>query len=113
MPSSTLKPKLDQSGLVYVDLTPTKEAIENFNPKKAKKKQSLPISIKAIPSGLACRIRLKRGEGIPIPIESNQERTQTLIGREVRVCLFDHVQKRFIGNTCIVEAEWKRTYEGK
>lgn len=113
LPSATLKPQLDPSGLVFTDLTPTREAVDNFDPKKAKKKSSLPISIKPYPSNLAVRIRLKRGEGIPIPIEPNEMRQRTLIGRELRVCLFDPSQREFLGNTCVVEAEWKRTYEGK
>jgi len=112
LPSSTLKPRVNSSGVVYVDVKPNIHTGSQAFTRKKKGTDIDAFSIKPIPSSLASEIKLVLATGIPIPSERNVNRATSIIGREVRVCLFNKTTNKFIGNIERIPADWRPEYEG-
>jgi|JI6StandDraft_1071083.scaffolds.fasta_scaffold03220_9 hypothetical protein len=97
MPSTSLRPKLDSSGLFYNDyfytnvnaIDPTKSCLERVSRYNQ----------------LALEIRFDEATGIPIPLETVIPRNN-ILRRTVYVSFFDNSQERSKDSICSLEAEW-------
>lgn len=102
LPASSFKPKYDPTCMHYEDILPQVSA---YNAAVTENK------LRPLPSQIASQITLIMGTGVPIPAKESINR-QDIVGRTVKIALFDVNRRAFIGNSTAVEANWKPQYEG-
>lgn len=102
LPSSCLKPKVDPSGLFY----------ENLELIHIVKNEGDSLLKKTDPK-LIFEIKFLMASGVPIPSQQNVKRESTILHRELKICLFDQSNNKFIGNSVNVVAGWKPEYEDR
>lgn len=104
LPSSTLRPKTDPTGILYEDIS-----VEN----DSKLKKGNTNILKQIDTVVNCKIQIAKATGVPIPDESSLDRNKGIVGRVLRIGLFNSTKNCFIGNTAYVNAKWNQDYEDR
>lgn len=67
--------------------------------------------IVAVKPAFAGSVFITNATGIPIPSSSMVNVNQQILGRLVRVCLYNEEKEEFIHNSAMVEAEWDQQHE--
>lgn len=110
LPSQGLKPQLSKSGIYYQGVLPPNQVTD---PKKTHKYEKKTFIRRTATNGLSMEIDLTRARGIPIPDPTKVSREQEIVGRQVRVLIFDKSVKQFIGNSVNIAANWYPSYEDR
>ena len=113
LPSSALKPKTRSSGMFYEDILPN-FPLKQKNTEPKSKNAQVPVyySIRPIASAIAAEIKLTLATGVPIPDAKAIDRASTIVGREVRACIFSKNINKYVSNIVNIPADWKSQYEG-
>ncbi|CAD8122209.1 unnamed protein product [Paramecium sonneborni] len=104
LPSSQLKPILDNCGFFYQGLNYVEAS--NFNIK-----QSILDKVN-IKNNFLAEIRLIEATGIPIPDEKDVPRN-SFLKREIGIILIDKAINKYEGNTIYIPATWNPEYEDR
>jgi hypothetical protein len=101
-PSATLRPVTDATGILYEDIVMDSDL----------KKKSL-TSLKQISTVVNCKIQFVKATGVPIPDESALDRKQNIVGRLLKMGLFNNSKNLFFGNTLSITCKWSEDYEDR
>jgi hypothetical protein len=101
-PSATLRPVTDATGILYEDIVMDSDL----------KKKSL-TSLKQISTIVNCKIQFDKATGVPIPDESALDRKQNIVGRLLKIGLFNNSKNFFFGNTLSITCKWSEDYEDR
>jgi len=101
-PSATLRPVTDATGILYEDIVMDSDL----------KKKSL-TSLKQISTIVNCKIQFDKATGVPIPDESALDRKQNILGRLLKIGLFNNSKNFFFGNTLSITCKWSEDYEDR
>jgi Ca2+-binding EF-hand superfamily protein len=101
-PSATLRPVTDATGILYEDIVMDSDL----------KKKSL-TSLKQISTQVNCKIQFVKATGVPIPDETALDRKQHIMGRLMKIGLFNSSKNLFFGNTVSITCKWSEDYEDR
>jgi Ca2+-binding EF-hand superfamily protein len=106
LPTTTLKPILGDTKSHYVNL---------FSPSTtsdAPLQCKIPKFLRPSKHTAIFEITLEKATGVPIPDDS-LVRTSEIVGREIRICLFEDNKNCFVANCLNLECQWKFEYEDR
>jgi len=115
LPSSSMRPKPNSSGVSYADILPNINKSSQLQKKSTSllSKPQLDYDIMSTPSTIGARITLNLATGVPIPSEHSIDRNSMIVGREVRAIIYSKTTKTYIGNLVTVDVEWNPTFEDR
>jgi Ca2+-binding EF-hand superfamily protein len=106
LPTSVFKPILADTKSYYVNL---------FSPSTtsdAPLQNKIPKFLRPSKHSAIYEIILEKATGVPIPDDS-LVRTSEIVGREVRVCIFEDNRSSYVANCINLECQWKFEYEDR
>jgi hypothetical protein len=103
LPSSTLIPNTDRTGILYQDILP------NFTNNN---NQTI-ATLRPIATKICAKITFSNATGISIPDEKVVNRTSGIAGRILKISYFDQRTDKFFGNSINLQVSWKKEYEDR
>jgi Ca2+-binding EF-hand superfamily protein len=112
IPTSGLRPVLSDTKSYYVNLSSPSTNSEIPGQSKVKFSYKIPKFLRPSRYTSIYEITLDKATGVPIPDDS-LVRTSEIVGREVRICMFEENQNKFVSNCLNLECQWKMEYEDR
>ena len=109
LPTCTLKPELGDGKFYYKNLFPP--AGSPANPTQSAKAQYSKY-LRLGKSNFQLEIELERATGVPLP-DSSMVEYDEIVGRELRIGLFEENTDCFVGNCANLECRWSPEYEDR
>lgn len=106
LPTSVFRPLLSDTKSYYLNLFSPSTASEAILSNK------IPKFLRPSRQSVLYEITLEKATGVPIPDDS-LVKTSEIVGREVRVMLFEDNKNTFVGNCLNLECQWKFEYEDR
>jgi len=109
LPTCTLKPELGDGKFYYKNLFPPTANPAATAPAP---KSHFAKFVRQGKNNLHLEIELDRATGVPLP-DSLMVDSAEIVGRELRITLFEENQDRFVGNCANLECRWTPEYEDR
>lgn len=75
--------------------------------------QSSNVRLRQIATQINTKISFEKATGVAIPDEKMLDRQRNIVGRILKIALYDDIKNCFFGNSIQIEAQWKKEYEDR